>query len=60
MGGFFIGTIIGATLYGANSALRDVMKLVYENNPEELAKLKIFGYPIYSWVKFNYLRKDEN
>lgn len=56
--GFIAGLVTAAALYGANASMKDQMKKVYASNPEELAKLKIFGYPIYSWVKFNYFRKE--
>jgi len=59
MGTFLAGAIFAAVLYGANSAMKENMKKVYQNNPEELARLKVFGYPVYSWVKFTYFRKDE-
>lgn len=58
MGTFFAGAITAAVLYGANAAMKENMKRVYQNNPEELTKLKVFGYPIYSWIKFTYFKKE--
>jgi hypothetical protein len=56
MSTLLLGIIFGAGLYGANDACNNIMRKVHKNNQNELNKLNIPLYPIYSWIKF----KKEN
>jgi len=52
MTGFVIGIIFSAVAFACNDAAKTLMVKIHENDAEELAKMKIPGYPIYSYFVF--------
>ena len=49
---FLEGMVFMAVFIGLNDAAKHVMTKVKQNNEPELKKMKIWGYPIYSYVRF--------
>jgi len=52
MTGFILGILCTVAFIGANNAMKTLMTKVHQNNDEEMAKMKIPGYAIYSYIMF--------
>lgn len=52
MTGFILGVIFTLGFIAGNDAAKTLMTKVHANNDEEMAKMKIPGYPMYSYYKF--------
>ena len=59
MSGFVLGMCFAGGLYAGNKAAYEVMSKVHEYNQDEMSRLKIPGYPIYSYIKFKMKQNKE-
>lgn len=60
MTGFILGIILTVAFTYGNSAAKDIMSKVHANNKEEMAKMKLPGYAIYSYIMFIKERANDN
>ena len=49
---FILGIVVTLGFIAGNDAAKTLMRKVHANNDEEMAKMKIPGYPIYSYYRF--------
>lgn len=59
MTGFFWGVLLTAAFVAGNNAAKKHMTKIHSNNDSILAKMKIPGYAIYSYIIFLKERYDE-
>ena len=59
MDGCIFGIIAAIVFIYGNDAAKIIMSKVHQNNQEKMAKLKIPGYAIYSYIMFIRDRKNE-
>ena len=60
MTGFILGILCTVGFIGVNNAAKTLMTKVHQNNDEEMAKMKIPGYAIYSYIMFKKGNDNEN
>ena len=60
MSGFVLGICFAGGMYAGNKVTQEIMNKIHQYNPDELCRLKIPGYPIYSYIKFKLKQNKEN
>jgi len=57
--GFLLGVVGTIGFIAVNDALKNIMVKVHQHDPNELAKLKIPGYAMYSYYQYKQTLKDQ-